>query len=100
MRGKLKQEEPKDEVAKLFKAIESSLSQDTVAKTQAVFEFNAHRFKKWQRFLWARGSCLSLQDATLTMDSKNFFNMFSGKLKPATAYMTGKLKISEFTKSS
>lgn len=27
------------------------------------------------------------------MDSKNFFNMFAGKLKPATAYMMGKLKI-------
>ncbi|KAJ8975356.1 hypothetical protein NQ317_000285 [Molorchus minor] len=33
-------EEPKGEVAKLFKAIGSGLSQDTVAKTQAVFEFN------------------------------------------------------------
>lgn len=32
-------------------------------------------------------------DATLTMDSKHFFDMFSGKLKPASAFMTGKLKI-------
>jgi len=28
------------------------------------------------------------------MNSKNFFDMFSGKLKAAPAYMTGKLKIS------
>lgn len=45
-----------------------------------------------------KGSCgqgdpPSPPDATLTMDSKNFFNMFAGKLKPATAYMMGKLKI-------
>lgn len=33
-------------------------------------------------------------DATLTMDSENFFKLFSGQLKPATAYMLGKLKIS------
>lgn len=33
-------------------------------------------------------------DAILTMDSENFFNMFNGKLKPATAYLMGKLKIS------
>lgn len=32
-------------------------------------------------------------DAVLTMDSENFFNMFSGKMKPATAYLMGKIKI-------
>lgn len=33
-------------------------------------------------------------DAILTMDSDNFFKLFSGQLKPTTAYMLGKLKIS------
>lgn len=32
-------------------------------------------------------------DAVLTMESKNFFDMFTGKLKPASAFMMGKLKI-------
>ncbi|CAD1479396.1 unnamed protein product, partial [Heterotrigona itama] len=33
-------------------------------------------------------------DATLTMDSDNFFAMFSGKLKPTSAFVMGKLRIS------
>ena len=32
-------------------------------------------------------------DCTLTMDSENFFKVFSGNMKPTMAYMTGKLKI-------
>lgn len=41
-----------------------------------------------------QGKPPSAADAILTMDSKDFFDMFSGKLKPAGAFMTGKLKIS------
>ncbi|KAJ8946173.1 hypothetical protein NQ318_004426 [Aromia moschata] len=89
------------EIAKLFKKIESSLSQEAVAKTQAVFEFHVTGDESGKWFidlkngggLCGQGSPSSPPDATLTMDSKNFFNMFSGKLKPATAYMMGKLKI-------
>lgn len=40
-----------------------------------------------------QGEAPSTPDATLTMDSKNFFEMFTGKIKPATAFMMGKLKI-------
>lgn len=40
-----------------------------------------------------QGEAPSTPDATLQMDSENFFKMFTGKIKPATAYMTGKLKI-------
>lgn len=40
-----------------------------------------------------QGEPPSTPDATLTMDSDAFFNLFSGKLKPTTAYMLGKLKI-------
>ncbi|CAH0564147.1 unnamed protein product [Brassicogethes aeneus] len=97
-----KKEEPQGEVAKLFKAIENSISQDTVSGTQAIFQFvvTGDEAGKWYVDLKnGKGSCgqgepKSAPDATLTMDSKNFFNMFSGKLKPATAYMMGKLKIS------
>lgn len=32
-------------------------------------------------------------DTTLTMDSKHFFDMFAGKLKASSAFMTGKLRI-------
>lgn len=98
---KKSQGEPIGEVGKLFKAIEDSLSPDTVAKTNAVFAFvvTGDEAGKWYIDLkTGKGSCGQGEppiqaDATLTMDSKNFFNMFSGKLKPATAYMMGKLKI-------
>lgn len=36
----------------------------------------------------------SKADAVLQMDTKHFFELFSGKLKPASAFMMGKLKIS------
>jgi len=93
--------EPEGDVGKLFKAIHNSLSPDTVSKTQAVFAFvvTGEEAGKWYIDLkTGTGSCgqgepPSAPDATLTMDSKNFFSMFSGKLKPATAYMMGKLKI-------
>lgn len=93
--------EPEGEVAKLFKAIEANLSPETVAKTQAIFQFvvTGDEAGKWYIDLksgngvCARGESPSTPDATLTMDGGNFFKMFNGKLKPATAYMTGKLKI-------
>lgn len=93
--------EPVGEVGKLFKAIESTLSPEVVSKTQAVFAFvvTGDEAGKWYIDLKSgKGACGQGEppctpDATLTMDSKNFFNMFAGKLKPATAYMMGKLKI-------
>lgn len=40
-----------------------------------------------------KGPSESAPDATLTMDSRDFFNMLSGQLKPANAFLSGKLKI-------
>lgn len=96
-----KQEKNQGEVAKLFQKIQSLISADTVSNTQAVFAFQVtgDEAGKWYINLkTGNGECgqgepSAPADATLTMDSKNFFNMFSGKLKPSTAYMTGKLKI-------
>ncbi|CAG9863064.1 unnamed protein product [Phyllotreta striolata] len=92
---------PEGKVAGLFKKIEASISSDTVAKTQAVYSFNVtgEEAGKWYLDLkngsgvCGHGETSAKVDAILTMDSKHFFDMFSGKLKPATAYMTGKLKI-------
>ncbi|RZB38771.1 hydroxysteroid dehydrogenase-like protein 2 [Asbolus verrucosus] len=89
-------------IPQVFRAIEANLSAETVQKTQAVFQFvvTGNEAGKWFVDLKnGKGSCgpgeaPSSPDATLTMDSKNFFDMFSGKVKPATAFMTGKLKIS------
>ncbi|KAH8363404.1 hypothetical protein KR084_009629 [Drosophila pseudotakahashii] len=89
-------------IPQLFQKIESLLSPEIVSKTQAVFQFNISGAEQGTWFLDLKngsGSCGSgtppaTPDATLTMNSNNFFDMFSGKLKAAPAYMTGKLKIS------
>lgn len=88
-------------IVMLFKKIESLISSDTVANTQAVFTFQVTGDEAGIWYLdlkTGNGGCGSGEpsvpaDTVLTMDSKHFFNMFSGKLKPTTAYMTGKLKI-------
>lgn len=89
-------------IPEIFKTIESSLSPKLVEKTQAIYQFvvTGEESSTWFVDLkTGSGACGSGQspqqaDATLTMDSKHFFAMFSGKMKPATAFMTGKLKIS------
>ncbi|XP_069963750.1 hydroxysteroid dehydrogenase-like protein 2 [Bactrocera oleae] len=90
------------QIPALFGKIETLLSPELVQKTQAVFQFNIVGEEKgtWHLDLKnGAGSCGNGEpkvspDATLTMKANNFHDMFSGKLKAATAYMTGKLKIS------
>lgn len=89
-------------VAGLFQKIESHLSEELVKKTNATFQFNVKGSEAGTWYLDLKsgsGKCgkgePSFQpDAILTMDSKNFFDMFTGKLKATSAFMTGKLKIS------
>merc|ERR1712038_1327639 len=77
------------------------ISEDLVKKTNAVFSFSLSD----QKTTWfldlkngagscGKGSAASDVDATLTMTSANFQKMFSGQLKPTTAFMSGRLKIS------
>ncbi|XP_072931739.1 hydroxysteroid dehydrogenase-like protein 2 isoform X1 [Epargyreus clarus] len=90
------------QIPTLFDAIGKSITPDLVKKTQAVFQFNV---KGKEEGVWhldlkngdgacGQGEPKNAPDATLTMDSNNFADMFAGKLKPATAFMMGKLKIS------
>lgn len=91
-----------DRIPQLFKKIESLLSPEIVGKTQAVYQFNISGDRQSTWFLDLKngsGACGNgtppgAPDATLSMNSNNFFDMFSGKLKAAPAYMSGKLKIS------
>ncbi|XP_065350355.1 hydroxysteroid dehydrogenase-like protein 2 [Cloeon dipterum] len=89
------------EVGKVFKAIEANLSEELVAKVNAIYQFNVSGTEEGQWFLdlkTGKGSVgqgpSTNADATLSMNSKHFADMFAGKLKPAGAFMTGKLKIS------
>lgn len=90
------------EIPALFTKIESLITPDLVKRVNAIYEFKVTGDEEGTWFLDMKngdGSCgkgnpKSPADAVLTMNSKNFTAMFGGKLKPASAFMTGKLKIS------
>lgn len=74
-------------IAGLFKKIEGSLSEDLVKKTNAIYLFNVSGAEAGKWFLdlkngagkCGQGEGPTAADATLTMDSNHFFDMFSGK---------------------
>ncbi|XP_045448462.1 hydroxysteroid dehydrogenase-like protein 2 isoform X2 [Melitaea cinxia] len=97
----VKKSEQSGEIPELFTVIGKNITPELVKKTQAVFQFNV---KGKEEGIWhidlknGEGSCGQGEpkhpaDATLTMDSTNFADMFSGKLKATNAFMMGKLKI-------
>lgn len=99
---KEKEAETGGQIPALFAAIGKTLSADLVKKTQAVYQFNV---KGKEEGVWhidlkngdgacGQGEPKNPPDATLTMESNHFADMFAGKLKPTTAFMMGKLKIS------
>ena len=81
--------------------ISGVINEELVKKTNSVFSFTLSDTKE-EYFLDLKngaGSCgpgaaSTAPDATLTMSTENFNKMFSGQLKPAQAFMSGKLKIS------
>ncbi|CAH2036976.1 unnamed protein product, partial [Iphiclides podalirius] len=89
------------QIPQLFTTISKVITPELVKKTQAVYQFNV---KGKEEGVWhidlkngdgacGQGEPKNPPDATLTMDSTNFAEMFAGKLKPTTAFMMGKLKI-------
>ncbi|CAG4937111.1 unnamed protein product [Parnassius apollo] len=93
--------ESKGEIPELFATISKVITPELVKKTQAIYQFNV---KGKEEGVWhidlkngdgtcGQGEPKNPPDATLTMDSTNFAEMFAGKLKPTTAFMMGKLKI-------
>ncbi|XP_005186558.1 hydroxysteroid dehydrogenase-like protein 2 [Musca domestica] len=90
------------DIPNLFNKIQTLISSEIVGKVQAVYEFNITGDEKGTWFLdlkngsgsCGRGSAPVQPDAVLTMKSKNFTDMFEGRLKAAPAFMSGKLKIS------
>ena len=89
-------------VATLFSKIEKYITPEVLEKTGATFQFNVSGEEAGIWYLdlknapgkAGKGEPDFTPDATLTMDSKDFFNMLSGQLKPANAFLGGKLKIS------
>lgn len=91
-----------EKIAQIFTVIQANLNHELVNKIGAIFQFNVKGNEAGTWFLdlktgdgvAGKGKPNQSPDATLTMDSENFFAMFSGKLKPASAFLMGKLKIS------
>nr|XP_022916784.1 hydroxysteroid dehydrogenase-like protein 2 [Onthophagus taurus] len=91
----------KGKVEVLFQTVQQSLTPELVKKVNSIYQFDLSGDEKGKWFLdlkgetgkYGKGEPPQPADVTLTMDSKNFLKMFDGKLKPTTAYMTGKLKI-------
>lgn len=89
------------QIPELFARIDGLLSPEIVQKVNAIYQFNVKGAEEGVWFLdlkngkgkSGRGEPSQPADATLTMDSKHFADMFAGKLKAANAFMTGKLKI-------
>lgn len=88
-------------VASVFAKIEKFITPEVIAKTGATYQFDLSGDQAETWFLdlknapgkAGQGKPDFVPDATLTMNSENFFKMFSGELKPAAAFMSGKLKI-------
>lgn len=86
----------------LMAKIENYMSEEVVSKVGAIYQFEVKGAEAGRWFIdmknapgkVGKGEPPQKADATLTMDSKDFFDLFSGKLKPANAYLGGKLKIS------
>lgn len=89
-------------IAKIFEKMQSYITPEVLDSTLATFQFEVlgEEAGTWYIDLKnapgkaGKGKPDFVPDATLTMDSKDFFNMLSGQLKPANAFLGGKLKIS------
>lgn len=100
-RDEQKQSSGAGKIEGLFKKIESHLSEELVQKTNAIYHFDVKGDEAGTWFLnlkEGKGSCGKgdggvTPEATLTMESNHFFDMFSGKLKATSAFMSGKLRI-------
>ena len=85
----LKKSEPTGKIQGLFDKIESLLSDDIVKKTNAVYQFNVKGEESGTWFADLKNGTGSVgkgappagPDSTLTMDSKHFFDMFTGEWK-------------------
>nr|XP_035965119.1 hydroxysteroid dehydrogenase-like protein 2 [Halichoerus grypus] len=84
-----------------FRIVKDSLSDDVVKATQAIYQFelSGEDGGTWFLDLKSKGGNVGhgepsdQADVVMTMSTDDFIKMFSGKLKPTMAFMSGKLKI-------
>ncbi|KAJ8286479.1 hypothetical protein GJAV_G00039680 [Gymnothorax javanicus] len=88
-------------IAETFKIIKGILSPDVVKSTQGVYKFELSGDHPGIWYIDLKNDSGSVgsgeppvkADVVMSMDSADFTKMFSGKLKPTMAFMSGKLKI-------
>lgn len=90
-----------NKIQSVFSQLEGFMTEDIVKKTKAVFAFvitddSSEWFIDLKNGAGAvgQGAPPTPADVTFTLKTKDFQKMFAGDLKPTTAFMTGKLKIS------
>ncbi|XP_044121059.1 hydroxysteroid dehydrogenase-like protein 2 isoform X1 [Neovison vison] len=92
---------PSGAVAETFRIVKDFLSDDVVKATQAIylFELSGEDGGTWFLDLKSKGGNVGYgepseqADVVMSMSTDDFVKMFSGKLKPTMAFMSGKLKI-------
>ncbi|CAF0783637.1 unnamed protein product [Didymodactylos carnosus] len=90
--------ESAEDVTKIFDGIKAMMNPDIIKKIQSVYAFDL-KGEKWYLDLKneqgsvGKGEPTAPAQCTLSMSKADFIQMFSGKLKPAAAFMGGKLKI-------
>ncbi|KFU95563.1 Hydroxysteroid dehydrogenase-like 2, partial [Chaetura pelagica] len=92
---------PLSPVAETFRVIQGALSEEYVRTTQGVFQFDLSGDDggTWYIDLKTKGGSAGsgkppvTADVVMSMSSADFVKMFTGKLKPTLAFMSGKLRI-------
>ncbi|XP_039947034.1 hydroxysteroid dehydrogenase-like protein 2 isoform X2 [Hirundo rustica] len=93
--------EPSGPVAETFRVIQGIVTEEYVRSTQGVFQFelSGDGGGTWYIDLKTKGGSAGFgkppvtADVVMSMSSADFVKMFTGKLKPTLAFMSGKLRI-------
>ncbi|NWU87736.1 HSDL2 protein, partial [Onychorhynchus coronatus] len=88
-------------VAETFRVIQGAMTEENVRSTQGVFQFelSGDGGGTWYIDLKNKGGSTGFgkppgtADVVMSMSSADFVKMFTGKLKPTMAFMSGKLRI-------
>lgn len=86
----------------VFTSIKSMLNEDLVRRTSGIYSFHITGPNEESWYLDMKSGSGSIgrgdhpvdkPDVTFTMDLENFLGMFTGTLKPTSAFLSGKLKL-------
>ncbi|XP_002188177.2 hydroxysteroid dehydrogenase-like protein 2 [Taeniopygia guttata] len=92
---------PAGPVAETFRVIQEAVTEEYMRRTQGIFQFelSGDGGGTWYIDLKTKGGSAGFgkppvtADVVMSMSSADFVKMFTGKLKPTLAFMTGRLKI-------